>query len=90
MVELYTVMTSLVGDHSLGFFRESDFGSGKEPLQESHASFVHSLSQSTAAIGLTILKAAVKVPLFAAAQIDAVKTQVPLQVLEEIGFKPVL
>ena len=60
-MELYTVMTSLVGDDSLSFFRQSDFGSGKLPLQESHASFVHDLSQSTAAIGLTTLKAAVKV-----------------------------
>ena len=60
-MELYTVMTSVVGDHTLSFFRESTFGSGKEPLEESHESFVHNLSQSTAAIGLTILKAAVKV-----------------------------
>ena len=61
MVELYTVMTGLVGDQCLGFFRESDFGSGKLPLEQSHAAFVHDLSQSTAAVGLTILKAAVKV-----------------------------
>ncbi len=61
MVELYTVMTGLVGDHTLGYFRDSDFGSGKQPLEQSNASFVHDLSQSTAAIGLTILKAAVKV-----------------------------
>lgn len=70
MMELYTVMSGVVADRSLGFFKSSSFGSGQLPREESNAAFVNELSQTTAAIGLTILKSAVKVSLICIATVD--------------------
>ena len=63
MMELYTVMSDVVAERSLGFFRDRNFGSGLRSREESNTAFVHELSQTTAAIALTILKSAVRVGL---------------------------
>ena len=60
-MELYTVMSSIALDDSLSMFTNTGIGSSKKPLEESHITFVPDLSKTTAAVGLSILKSAVRV-----------------------------